>query len=118
MILTQAASVLYEEILFRGVVSMFCFARRILRFYPCPHRERIPGLQCRYRAGRNPPVLQPSPLGQGLIRATMRQMHLSPWVYHRVLKVSRTIADLEGPEGIQTHHLAEALPYRSRALAM
>jgi len=55
---------------------------------------------------------------QALIRAAMRQMHLSARAYHRVLKVSRTIADLEGTEGIQTHHLAEALQYRSRVLDM
>jgi magnesium chelatase family protein len=55
---------------------------------------------------------------QALMRAAMRQMHLSARAYHRILKVSRTIADLEGTEGIQTHHLAEALQYRSRVLDM
>ena len=53
-----------------------------------------------------------------LMRAAMRQMHLSARAYHRILKVSRTIADLEGTEGIQTHHLAEALQYRARVLDM
>jgi len=56
--------------------------------------------------------------GQALLRAAMRQMHLSARAYHRVLKVSRTIADLEGTETIQTHHLAEALQYRARVLDM
>ncbi len=55
---------------------------------------------------------------QALMRAAMRQMHLSARAYHRVLKVSRTIADLEGAEAIQTHHLAEALQYRARVLDM
>jgi len=58
------------------------------------------------------------PEGQSLIRSAMRQMHLSARTYHRILKVSRTIADLEGTEGIQTHHLAEALQYRVRMLDM
>ncbi|MFP4343358.1 MAG: YifB family Mg chelatase-like AAA ATPase [Anaerolineales bacterium] len=53
---------------------------------------------------------------QALMRAAMRQMHLSARAYHRVLKVSRTIADLEGTEGIQPHHLAEALQYRTQVL--
>ena len=53
---------------------------------------------------------------QSLIRTAMRQMHLSARAYHRVLKVSRTIADLEGADVIQTHHLAEALQYRTRVL--
>jgi len=53
---------------------------------------------------------------QSLIRSAMRQMHLSARGYHRVLKVSRTIADLEDADVIQTHHLAEALQYRTRVL--
>jgi magnesium chelatase family protein len=57
------------------------------------------------------------------MRAAMRQMHLSARAYHRILKVSRTMgesspADLEGTEGIQMHHLAEALQYRARVLDM
>jgi len=60
---------------------------------------------------------------QALMRAAMRQMHLSARAYHRILKVSRTMgesspSDLEGTEGIQTHHLAEALQYRARVLDM
>jgi magnesium chelatase family protein len=56
------------------------------------------------------------PDGQTLIRSAMRQMHLSARAYHRVLKVSRTIADLADVGVIQTHHLAEALQYRARVL--
>ncbi len=56
------------------------------------------------------------PEGQTLIRSAMRQMHLSARAYHRVLKVSRTIADLEDVDVIRTHHLAEALQYRARVL--
>ena len=54
--------------------------------------------------------------GQSLIRSAMRQMHLSARGYHRVLKVSRTIADLEDVDVIQTHHPAEALQYRTWVL--
>ncbi len=50
--------------------------------------------------------------GQGLLQAAMKQMHLSARGYHRVLKLSRTIADLAGSETIDTPHLAEALQYR------
>jgi magnesium chelatase family protein len=53
---------------------------------------------------------------QALIRAAMRQMHLSARAYHRVLKVARTIADLAAAPEIETHHVAEALQYRSRVL--
>jgi magnesium chelatase family protein len=43
------------------------------------------------------------------------KMNLSARAYHRVLKLARTIADLEGLSKIQTAHLAEALQYRTRA---
>ena len=59
------------------------------------------------------------PLGpdpKALLRAAMRQMHLSARGYHRVLKVSRTIADLSGAAKLGAHHVAEALQYRTRVL--
>lgn len=55
--------------------------------------------------------------GQSLMRAAMSQMQLSARAYHRVLKLSRTIADLAGSEEIQPVHLAEALQYRPKVAA-
>jgi len=54
--------------------------------------------------------------GTGLMRSAMQQMNLSARAYHRVLKLSRTIADLAGEGEIQVEHLAEALQYRPRGL--
>jgi len=54
--------------------------------------------------------------GKHLMRAAMQQMNLSARAYHRVLKLSRTIADLSGEERIQVPHLAEALQYRPREM--
>ena len=54
--------------------------------------------------------------GDRLIRAAMNQMNLSARAYHRILKLSRTIADLAGSETIQTPHLAEALQYRQKIM--
>ena len=54
--------------------------------------------------------------GDSLIRAAMSQMNLSARGYHRILKLSRTIADLAGSETIQTPHLAEALQYRPKGM--
>jgi magnesium chelatase family protein len=53
---------------------------------------------------------------QSLIRAAMKQLSLSARAFHRVLKLSRTIADLAGAETIQASHLAEAIQYRPRSL--
>jgi magnesium chelatase family protein len=54
--------------------------------------------------------------GQSLMHAAMTQLNLSARAYHRVLKLSRTIADLAGCEEIQSVHLAEALQYRPKLM--
>lgn len=49
-----------------------------------------------------------------LLKLAISQMNLSARGYHRVLKLSRTIADLAGLEDISTEHVAEALTYRAK----
>jgi len=51
---------------------------------------------------------------KSLLRSAMDQLHLSARSYHRVLKLSRTIADLDGAQDIETNHMAEALQYQPR----
>ncbi len=52
---------------------------------------------------------------RGLLQPAMKQMHLSARGFHRILKLSRTIADLAATETIGVAHLAEALQYRPSA---
>ncbi|MPZ24409.1 MAG: YifB family Mg chelatase-like AAA ATPase [Dehalococcoidia bacterium] len=53
---------------------------------------------------------------QSLLRLAMNQLSFSARSFHRILKLSRTIADLDASSGIESRHLAEALQYRQRHL--
>jgi len=53
---------------------------------------------------------------QSLLKAAMKQLYLSARAFHRVLKLARTIADLENSAIIKAHHVAEAIQYRPRRM--
>ena len=50
---------------------------------------------------------------EGLLRAAITRLGLSARAYHRVLKLARTIADLEGADELAPPHVREAIQYRS-----
>jgi len=54
-----------------------------------------------------------SPECQRLLEVAMERLGLSARAYHRILKIARTIADLEGAAGLSPAHVAEAIQYRS-----
>jgi len=53
------------------------------------------------------------PEAQTLLEMAMNKLSLSARAYTRILKLSRTIADLEASEEIQSHHISEAIQYRT-----
>ncbi len=58
-------------------------------------------------------VARPDSTGLALLRDAADAMHLSARGYHRVLRVARTLADLDGADKVGRVHLAEALSYRA-----
>ena len=56
---------------------------------------------------------EPDEAGISMLRMAMERLSLSARAYNRILKVARTIADLEGCEHVESHHLAEAIGYRT-----
>ena len=56
---------------------------------------------------------EPDESSLALLRMGMERLKLSARAYNRILKVARTIADLEGSENVQSQHIAEAIGYRN-----
>lgn len=78
------------------------------------YRE-YPGIHC--NAQMTPALMRQfatsAPQDMTMLRDIINKLQLSARAYDRILRLARTIADLEGTEQIQTHHLAEAVGYRN-----
>ena len=59
-------------------------------------------------------LVRPDPAGAALLSDAAEKLALTARAYHRTLKVARTIADLDGADGVARVHIAEALSYRRR----
>ena len=82
-----------QEVRYRDVQGIYCNAQmnsRLLAEYARPDEK-----------------------GLALLKNAMNRLNLSARAYDRILKVARTIADLEGCESVRSEHLAEAIGYRS-----
>ena len=75
----------------------------------------LPGIYCNAQMSSKLLSLyaRPDDRGLALLRNAMNRLNLSARAYDRILKVARTIADLDGCETIQPEHLAEAIGYRN-----
>lgn len=84
-------------------------------------QHRLKGTDCRSNADMGAKEVQSfctlDEASESLMRSAMRQLQLSARSYHRILKLSRTIADLADDDVIRSHHLAEALQYRPKVVA-
>ena len=82
--------------------------------------ERFRGLKLTCNADMTPREVKEfctlEPAAQGLLSAAMKQLHLTARAFHRILKLSRTIADLEHSNIIKTHQMAESLQYRHKEI--
>jgi magnesium chelatase family protein len=79
--------------------------------------ERYKDLEISYNAQMGPKEIEKfcelDETSKNLIKMAMDKLNLSARAYDRILKVARTIADLEGAENMQSAHVAEAIQYRS-----
>jgi magnesium chelatase family protein len=80
-------------------------------------RERFRGTKVHSNAQMTPRQIrkfcEPDAAGHRLLELVTERLGFSARAYTRILKVARTIADLEGSEAIREQHLAEAIQYRS-----
>lgn len=108
----------YEQLTDRRLSEPSSAVRARVEQARCIQVERYAGTEFRTNADMGPGEVQKfvelDSAGEQLMSAAVRQLGLSARAYHRVLKLSRTIADLAASASVRANHVAEALQYRPR----
>ena len=89
--------------------------RRASAAEPSAMRRSAAKVRCNAQAGADviETVAAPDRAGMRLLEDAAQAMQLTARGYHRVLKLARTLADLDGAEAVARIHIAEALAYRT-----
>ena len=80
-------------------------------------KKRFEASNTRWNANMQPREIQdfcePDEAGRKLLKMAITDLHLSARAYDRILRVARTLADLEATEQIGSHHISESVQYRT-----
>lgn len=114
----EVVPVSYEKLTGSFAVESSADVRRRVeraRMIQSERYEKTPGVFCNSQMSSRliRKWIQPDEAGRLLLKQAMERLGLSARAYDRILKVSRTIADLEEADAIRVHHIAEAVNYRS-----
>ena len=116
-IIVEAPALEYEELKNRAPAESSAEIKKRVNKARARQQERFAGTDIASNAGMNTKALNTycvlTPECEGLMRQAFDSMGLTARSYDRILRVARTIADLEGAEDIGAEHIAEAIQYRT-----
>ena len=115
----EVPSIQYQELASKKPGKASAPIRQRIEAARARQRERFTSTRARItcNARMSPKLLKAhcvlDEASEGLLRLAMTELNLSARAYDRILKVARTIADLDQSENIGAEHLSEAIQYRS-----
>ena len=116
-IIIEVPALDYEELTGKAEAEPSCEIKKRVDFARQKQRERLAGTGADCNAHMGPRELDSfcalSPDCSKLMESAYRKMGLTARSYDRILRVARTVADLEGAADISVGHLAEAIQYRT-----
>ena len=116
-IIVEAPALEYEELKNRAPAESSAEIKKRVNKARARQQERFAGTDIASNAGMNTKALNTycvlTPESEELMRQAFDSMGLTARSYDRILRVARTIADLEGAEDIGAEHIAEAIQYRT-----